>query len=211
MQHWRPSAGSQSFTRQAHTSGLVRPQVRANCRPSMFAYPAPVTEESSATVAKLPTAVLSTTARARERAKRRTQDKSGRRVRAPTSGEGSGEADPAPAAGTSSAAAAGEPAGRPSCTGNVSGVTGLLNSSLHSAFGLKLCACSRHACHTASAPFSRVMICFSIPTFHVFLCPACAVRLAKALQGKQDLGVCLAHSCLGRVWLPVKHRPPPFA
>ena len=49
----------------------AHPQVVCGCRPSLFAYPPPITQEASAAAAKLPTAVLSTTARARERAKRK--------------------------------------------------------------------------------------------------------------------------------------------
>ena len=46
-------------------------QVQAKCKPSLFAYPAPVTEEAATAVSRLPTAVLSTTAKAKERAQRR--------------------------------------------------------------------------------------------------------------------------------------------
>ena len=53
-------------------------QVNVKCKPSLFAYPPAVTEESSAAVSKVPTAVLSTTVRARERAAKRRQDKDGK-------------------------------------------------------------------------------------------------------------------------------------
>ena len=46
-------------------------QVTVNCKPSLFAYPAPITQEASTQVAKVPTAVLSTTARARQKAKKK--------------------------------------------------------------------------------------------------------------------------------------------
>ena len=49
----------------------VHAQVQAKCKPSLFAYPAPVTEEATTAVSRLPTAVLSTTAKAKERAQRR--------------------------------------------------------------------------------------------------------------------------------------------
>jgi 26S proteasome regulatory subunit N2 len=46
-------------------------QVDCKCRPSLFAYPPHVRQEASAAAAKLPTAVLSTTARARDKARRK--------------------------------------------------------------------------------------------------------------------------------------------
>lgn len=48
------------------------------CKPSLFAYPLPVTQETASAAAKVPTAVLSTTARAREKAKKKEAEKSGK-------------------------------------------------------------------------------------------------------------------------------------
>jgi len=47
--------------------------VTSNCRPSVFAYPAPISANSSTQVSKAPTAVLSTTAKARLKAKREAE------------------------------------------------------------------------------------------------------------------------------------------
>ena len=52
-------------------------QVTVNCKPSLFAYPAPITQEASTQVSKVPTAVLSTTARARQKAKKKEAAKAG--------------------------------------------------------------------------------------------------------------------------------------
>ena len=46
------------------------------CKPSLFAYPSAVTQETASAAAKVPTAVLSTTARAREKAKKKEAEKS---------------------------------------------------------------------------------------------------------------------------------------
>ena len=50
-------------------------QVTSNCAPSMFAYPPPVTTETKDTGPKLPTAVLSTTAKAKDKAKKKEAEK----------------------------------------------------------------------------------------------------------------------------------------
>ena len=42
-------------------------QVVCKCKPSLFAYPKPVTAEANKVAVKVPTAVLSTTARAKKR------------------------------------------------------------------------------------------------------------------------------------------------
>jgi 26S proteasome regulatory subunit N2 len=49
-------------------------QVVSNCRPSQFAYPPPVKVDDKKDKAKLPTAVLSTTARAKARAAKKAKD-----------------------------------------------------------------------------------------------------------------------------------------
>jgi 26S proteasome regulatory subunit N2 len=51
-------------------------QVVCKCKPSLFAYPSAVTQETASAAAKVPTAVLSTTARAREKAKKKEAEKS---------------------------------------------------------------------------------------------------------------------------------------
>ncbi|KAK9829302.1 hypothetical protein WJX72_005032 [[Myrmecia] bisecta] len=48
-------------------------QVTSDCKASLFAYPPPVSEETSTAVAKVPTAVLSVTSRAREKAKKKEE------------------------------------------------------------------------------------------------------------------------------------------
>ena len=50
-------------------------QVTSDCAPSMFAYPPPVTTETKDTGAKMPTAVLSTTAKAKDKAKKKEAEK----------------------------------------------------------------------------------------------------------------------------------------
>ena len=50
-------------------------QVTSDCAPSMFAYPPPVTTETKDTGAKVPTAVLSTTAKAKDKAKKKEAEK----------------------------------------------------------------------------------------------------------------------------------------
>lgn len=50
-------------------------QVTSNCAPSTFAYPPPVTTETKDTGVKLPTAVLSTTAKAKDKAKKKEAEK----------------------------------------------------------------------------------------------------------------------------------------
>lgn len=52
-------------------------QVTSNCRPSIFAYPAPTSANSTSTVVKAPTAVLSTTAKAKLKAKRDAEKEKG--------------------------------------------------------------------------------------------------------------------------------------
>ncbi|KAK9808218.1 hypothetical protein WJX73_010254, partial [Symbiochloris irregularis] len=54
---------------------LPSTQVHCNCKASAFGYPPPVTEEVNTAVSKVPTAVLSTTVRARDRAAKRRADK----------------------------------------------------------------------------------------------------------------------------------------
>ena len=94
--------------RQRH---VTLAQVKANCKPSTFAYPAPVTEESSATVAKVPTAVLSTTARVRDRAKRRAEKPAVKRSRPPTPGGGESSATGPPGVPTAGAGTTGDKPG----------------------------------------------------------------------------------------------------
>lgn len=62
-------------------------------RPSLFAYPPPVTTESGKDVAKIPQAVLSTTARAKDKAKRKAAEKEA------TEGDKMDTEDKAPAPG----------------------------------------------------------------------------------------------------------------
>ena len=50
-------------------------QVTSDCTPSMFAYPPPVTTETKDTGAKVPKAVLSTTAKAKDKAKKKDAEK----------------------------------------------------------------------------------------------------------------------------------------
>lgn len=50
-------------------------QVTSDCAPSVFAYPPPVTTETKDTGAKMPTAVLSTTAKAKDKAKKKEAEK----------------------------------------------------------------------------------------------------------------------------------------
>ncbi|KAL0034615.1 hypothetical protein WJX79_010540 [Trebouxia sp. C0005] len=50
-------------------------QVTSDCSPSMFAYPPPVTTETKDTGAKVPKAVLSTTAKAKDKAKKKDAEK----------------------------------------------------------------------------------------------------------------------------------------
>lgn len=50
-------------------------QVTSDCPPSMFAYPPPVTTQTKDTGAKVPTAVLSTTAKAKDKAKKKEAEK----------------------------------------------------------------------------------------------------------------------------------------
>lgn len=52
-------------------------EMECSCKPSLFAYPAPVAAEKKEEVAKVPTAVLSTTAKAKERAKKKEAEKKG--------------------------------------------------------------------------------------------------------------------------------------
>ena len=50
-------------------------RARCNCKPSLFAYPVPVAVEDRKTAEKMPTAVLSTTARAKARAAKKAKEK----------------------------------------------------------------------------------------------------------------------------------------
>lgn len=50
-------------------------QVTSDCAPSLFAYPPPVTTEAKDTGAKVPKAVLSTTAKAKDKAKKKEAEK----------------------------------------------------------------------------------------------------------------------------------------
>ncbi|GMH41090.1 hypothetical protein BSKO_09000 [Bryopsis sp. KO-2023] len=54
---------------------LPKFDILCECKKSLYAYPVPVTEETSQQTAKLPTAVLSTTVRAKERARKKEQEK----------------------------------------------------------------------------------------------------------------------------------------
>ena len=49
-------------------------------KPSQFAYPPPVTSETKDSAVKVPTAVLSTTARAKDKAKKKEAEKSAKEV-----------------------------------------------------------------------------------------------------------------------------------
>ena len=51
-----------------------------NSKPSQFAYPPPVTSETKDSAVKVPTAVLSTTARAKDKAKKKEAEKSAKEV-----------------------------------------------------------------------------------------------------------------------------------
>lgn len=53
----------------------------SNCKPSLFAYPTPITQEASTQVSKVPTAVLSTTVRARHKAKSKEAAKAGKQAK----------------------------------------------------------------------------------------------------------------------------------
>jgi 26S proteasome regulatory subunit N2 len=57
-------------------------EATVNCKPATFAYPAPIIVDKKEEVSKVPTAVLSTTAKAKERAKLKKQeaDKKGKGV-----------------------------------------------------------------------------------------------------------------------------------
>ena len=55
-------------------------QVVCNSKPSQFAYPPPVTSETKDSAVKVPTAVLSTTARAKDKAKKKEAEKSAKEV-----------------------------------------------------------------------------------------------------------------------------------
>ena len=68
---WDPPAGTASCSCSKCYKPCASVQVLAKCKASLFAYPAPVTEEATTTVSRLPTAVLSTTVKAKERAQRR--------------------------------------------------------------------------------------------------------------------------------------------
>lgn len=57
-------------------------QVTSDCPPSLFAYPPPVTTEAKDTGAKLPKAVLSTTAKAKDKAKKKEAEKAVKEGRA---------------------------------------------------------------------------------------------------------------------------------
>lgn len=52
-------------------------QVDVNCKASQFAYPPPTTSEASTQASKVPTAVLSTTKRAKQKAKQKQAAKEG--------------------------------------------------------------------------------------------------------------------------------------
>ena len=57
------------------TCVIVVWQVTSACAPSMFAYPPPVTTETKDTGVKVPKAVLSTTAKAKDKAKKKDAEK----------------------------------------------------------------------------------------------------------------------------------------
>ncbi|GAX76891.1 hypothetical protein CEUSTIGMA_g4337.t1 [Chlamydomonas eustigma] len=61
------------------TDNLQMPtfQVECTCKPSIFAYPSPINVEKKEEASKVPTAVLSTTAKAKERAKKKEAEKKG--------------------------------------------------------------------------------------------------------------------------------------
>ena len=66
-------------------------QVLAKCKASQFAYPPPITQEVSAQVTKVPTAVLSTTARARVKARQKeAQKEAAQAAKEPAAGTKSG-------------------------------------------------------------------------------------------------------------------------
>ncbi|KAG1657731.1 hypothetical protein FOA52_011993 [Chlamydomonas sp. UWO 241] len=73
-------------------SELAMPKmaVECACRPSVFAYPVPTTAEKKEEVSKVPTAVLSTTAKAKERARKKEEQKK--------AAQGGGSSAAAPAA-----------------------------------------------------------------------------------------------------------------
>ncbi|CAD7700777.1 unnamed protein product, partial [Ostreobium quekettii] len=54
---------------------LPKLQVACDCPKSLYAYPEPITQEASTQAAKLPTAVLSTTVKVRERQRKKEQEK----------------------------------------------------------------------------------------------------------------------------------------
>ncbi|KAK9822620.1 hypothetical protein WJX74_011008 [Apatococcus lobatus] len=88
-------------------STLRTPQFEVTCqaRPSLFAYPPPVTTESGKDVAKIPQAVLSTTARAKDKAKRKAAEKEA------TEGDKMDTGDKTPASGEAEAMETDEKAG----------------------------------------------------------------------------------------------------
>lgn len=57
-------------------------QVTSDCPPSLFAYPPPVTTEAKDTGAKVPKAVLSTTAKAKDKAKKKEAERAVKEGRA---------------------------------------------------------------------------------------------------------------------------------
>jgi len=61
--------------------------VVANCKASQFAYPPPVTTETSTQASKVPIAVLSTTNRARQKAKKKEAAKTGKSPAKPTASQ----------------------------------------------------------------------------------------------------------------------------
>lgn len=85
---------------------MPKMSVTCNCRPSQFAYPAAITQEAAHQVSKKPVAVLSTTAKARERARKKEAAKGG--VAAGTEKPAAEAADKAP--GDAAAAADAVPA-----------------------------------------------------------------------------------------------------
>ncbi|KAK9844017.1 hypothetical protein WJX81_001983 [Elliptochloris bilobata] len=72
--------------------------VVCKCKPSLFAYPPPVTQEAAAAAAKVPTAVLSTSVRARDKAKKKEKKKAEATADAPVDAPAAMETDDSAAA-----------------------------------------------------------------------------------------------------------------
>jgi len=115
--YWHPVAHclSLSFTPSALIgldASLRTPKldVHVAARPSLFAYPPPLTVEASKEVTKVEKAVLSTTAKARERARKREQEKKAKEGGGDGEASAAGKADAPAAMETDDKAAAGDAA-----------------------------------------------------------------------------------------------------